>query len=88
MPYAPEKTEAVKCVALSGEDTHPSCDAPAHPAGAMIHPLPLERSSLLFHLRHYSTRLRHSHRLRYRIARLLVILLPLVVFLYTLKLAH
>lgn len=40
------------------------------------------------HLRHYTTRIRHSHRLRYRVARLLVILLPLVLFLYALDLAR
>jgi hypothetical protein len=54
----------------------------------MIHSLPLERSSKLSHLRHYTTRLRRSQRLRYRIARLLVILLPLVLFLYAVKLAR
>ena len=38
-------------------------------------------------LRHYTTRLRHSRRLRYRTARLLVIWLPLLIFLYALLLA-
>ncbi len=35
-------------------------------------------------LRYYTSRLQHSRRLRYRTARLLVILLPLVLFLYAL----
>ena len=35
-------------------------------------------------LRHYTSRLQHSRRLRYRTARLLVIWLPLVLFLYAL----
>jgi hypothetical protein len=39
-------------------------------------------------LRHYTARVRRSHRVRYRIARLLVILLPLVLFLYALALAR
>jgi hypothetical protein len=39
-------------------------------------------------LRHYTTRLRYSRRLRYRSARLLVIWLPLLIFLYTLLLAR
>jgi hypothetical protein len=38
-------------------------------------------------LRHYTTRLRHSRRLRYRTGRLLVIWLPLLIFLYALMLA-
>jgi hypothetical protein len=38
-------------------------------------------------LRHYSVRLRRSRRVRYRIARLLVIWLPLLIFLYALLLA-
>jgi hypothetical protein len=38
-------------------------------------------------LRHYTTRLRHSRRMRYRTARLLVIWLPLLIFLYALLLA-
>jgi hypothetical protein len=42
----------------------------------------------LSHLRHYRARLRRSQRVRYRIARLLVILLPLVLFLYALALAR
>jgi len=32
------------------------------------------------HLRHYSTRLRYSQRLQYRIGRLLVVSMPLVAF--------
>jgi hypothetical protein len=39
-------------------------------------------------LRHYTARFRRSRRLRYRIARLLVILLPLVLFLYALALTR
>jgi hypothetical protein len=35
-------------------------------------------------LRHYSSRFQHSRRLRYRTARLPVIWLPLVLFLYVL----
>ena len=36
---------------------------------------------------HYTMRLRHSRRMRYRTARLLVIWLPLLIFLYALLLA-
>jgi hypothetical protein len=39
-------------------------------------------------LRHYTTRLRHSRRLRYRITRLLVTWLPLLIFLYALLLTR
>jgi hypothetical protein len=39
-------------------------------------------------LRHYTTRLRHSRRMRYRIARLLVTWLPLLLFLYALLLSR
>jgi len=39
-------------------------------------------------LRHNTARFRHSRRLRYRIARLLVIWLPFLVFLYALALAR
>jgi hypothetical protein len=39
-------------------------------------------------LRHYTARFLRSRRLRYRIARLLVILLPLVLFLYALRLSR
>jgi hypothetical protein len=49
--------------------------------------LPWERSGIL-HLRHYTARLRRSQRLRYRIPRLLVAMLPLVLFLYALELAR
>ena len=35
-------------------------------------------------LRHYTSRLQHSRRLRYRTARLLAIWLPLALFLYAL----
>ncbi|HEY8630298.1 MAG TPA: hypothetical protein VIL73_07070 [Gaiellaceae bacterium] len=35
-------------------------------------------------LRHYTSRLQHSRRLRYRTARLLAIWLPLVLFVYAL----
>jgi hypothetical protein len=38
-------------------------------------------------LRHYTVRLRHSRRVRYRFARLLVIWFPLLIFLYALLLA-
>jgi hypothetical protein len=37
-----------------------------------------------YQLRHYRSRLQRSQRLRYRIARLLAVWLPLVLFLYVL----
>jgi hypothetical protein len=37
-------------------------------------------------LRHYTTRVRHSRRLRYRLARFLVIWLPILILLYALVL--
>jgi hypothetical protein len=39
-------------------------------------------------LRHYTARLQYSRRLRYRFARLLVISLPLVLFIYALSLGN
>jgi hypothetical protein len=33
-------------------------------------------------VRHYTTRLRHSHRLQYRTARVLAILIPLALLMY------
>jgi hypothetical protein len=49
------------------------------------------RGAVLSHrgvFQHYTARLRRSHRLRYRIARVLVLMLPLVLFLYAIKLAR
>jgi hypothetical protein len=54
----------------------------------MIQSAALGEEQQLSHLRHYTARLRRSQRLRYRIARLLVILLPLVLFLYALALGR
>jgi hypothetical protein len=44
-------------------------------------------STVHYHLRYYTSRLQRSHRLRYRIARLLAIWLPLMLFLYVLLVA-
>ena len=60
---------------------------PAQSSPAIIHVLPLGEERRLTYLRHYTARLRHSRRLRYRIARSLA-LLPIVMLLYAIALAR
>ena len=47
-----------------------------------------EESVSKLQLRHYTTRLRWSRRLRYRLARLVVVVLPLALLLYALLYGH
>jgi hypothetical protein len=62
----------------------------AGPSYAMIPAAAFGRGAVLSHrgaFQHYTVRLRRSQRLRYRVARVLVLMLPLVLFLYAIKLA-